>query len=153
MHKANIDYKIKTATSIEINSHLMECDDSFSPSLSETVNIEAYSKKIHEFAVTFEAWCNNELIGLIAAYFNDKTSNAAFITNVSVINSFKGKGIASVLLENCIDFAKTKQMKKVVLEVSIENKKAIRLYEKYNFKERRIMGDSKKITLENILYI
>ena len=47
-----LKYKIKTATRQEIHNHLMECDESFFPSLSERVNIDEYSRIIYSHAVS-----------------------------------------------------------------------------------------------------
>ena len=84
MNKNNITYQTKAAAEKDIFSHLSVCNDSFLPPLNERVDIYSYAKKIAENALTFEAWDESTLIGLIAVYFNADAGKSAFITNVSV---------------------------------------------------------------------
>ena len=147
MNTAAIIYKTKTANVKEVSGHLEKCKEAFTPPLDKKVNIAEYSKKIVENAVTFEAWADNELVGMIAAYFNDKANHTGFITNVSLINEYSGKGIASRLLDNCIRFAKDKGFKEIVLEVHAASLPAIKLYTKYHFFETATQGDMKTMCL------
>ncbi|MBL0182082.1 MAG: hypothetical protein IPP96_07240 [Chitinophagaceae bacterium] len=68
------------------------CKNNFIPPLQDTVDIDSYAQKIKSKSITFEAWQNGHLAGLIAAYFNDPGKEVGFITNVSVENGFAGKG-------------------------------------------------------------
>lgn len=147
MNLPDIFYKNKHADADAIQAHLNRCKDDFIPSLDKIVNIAAYGKKIAENTITFEAWQNNNLIGLIAAYLNDENNLLGFITNVSVEKEFVGKGIASQLLMNCINFAKEKEYKEIALEVNLNNQQAIKLYEKFLFKEKAIKDNLKTMYL------
>ncbi len=129
----NINYKTKSALTEEIYSHLKECNENFIPPLEEKVNIMNYSKKIFENAITFEAWNEKILVGLIAAYLNDTENKSAFITNVSTIKSYMGKGIAKELMKMCINYSKNYNFKEINLEVSSKNADALNLYLKYGF--------------------
>ena len=71
MTDSNIICRIKTAGINQVFNHLLICKDNFMPSLDTTVDIAAYSKKIIDNAITFEAWGNKNLAGLVAAYCND----------------------------------------------------------------------------------
>jgi len=106
MNCSEFDFKIKTASYEVIIDHLNKCADNFKPPLYTYVNIEEYSRKIYNNAITFESWANNNLVGLIAAYYNNYDTKVGFITNVSVIKEYQGYGIASKLLS---------ETKKVVL--------------------------------------
>jgi ribosomal protein S18 acetylase RimI-like enzyme len=128
-----IEYKIKTASETAILMHLRECNNNFFPPLAERVTIEEYSRKIFEKSITFEAWKERLLIGLIAAYFNDETDRSVFITNVSVLENFMRLGIASDLLKRCIKYAIKNKFKEMKLEVNKENAPAISLYRKFDF--------------------
>jgi len=101
--------------------------------LDKTVDITTYSKKIAENCITFEAWINNDLAGLIAAYFNDPENTAGFITNVSILKAYAGRGVASELLKNCIGYGTENKFKEISLEVHDNNERAIRLYKKSGF--------------------
>ena len=141
MITVDIEYKIKTADAENVLTHLNKCKDNFIPVLDKTVDITDYSKQIVENSVTFEAWANMELIGLIAAYFNDKENHTGFITNVSVVSEYGGRGLAAELLKNCIHYAIEKNFKEINLEVSHKNEQAIRLYKKHDFYQTSVKDD------------
>ncbi len=133
MSDKKIKFETKIASEDDICQHLFECSSSFIPNLAETVDIKEYSKKIFQKSTTFEAWANNRLIGLVAAYLNDFQNHVVFITNVSVISEFLGLGIASQLLTMCFKHAVQNNFSRVLLEVNSTNSPAIKLYEKYGF--------------------
>ena len=133
MKPETILYKQHTANYNQVFTHLVKCDDYFIPKLSEKTDIAAYSYKIIKNSITFEAWANDELTGLIAAYFNDEQNKTGFITNVSILNKFSGKGIASELLKQCIAYGRENNFSEIRLEVSVKNDSAVELYEKNNF--------------------
>jgi len=140
-----IIYTTAKASSGQIEEHLQVCNKAFIPPLSEKVNIGAYAQKIFANAITFEAWKETVLIGLIAAYEN-KENCFFFITNVSVLPTFSEKGIGATLLQACIKRSKEQEMKLVKLEVNKKNKPAIKFYQKYGFiqtgeKDETIMMD------------
>lgn len=87
----------------------------------------------------FEAW-EEELIGLIAAYYNSEKKEV-YITNVSIIKQFNGRGIASKLMENCVSFAKSGGYLEINLRVASGNKSAIGLYSKFGFRHVRFEED------------
>ena len=133
-----MQYRINTASYQPVLDHLKKCCDSFIPNLSQKVNLVGYAKKIKDNAFTFEAWKEEELVGLVAAYFTDTINRSAFITNVSTIKQYEGTGIGSELLNNCIRYAVKHQFREIKLHVSIGNNIAIALYHKYGFIEKAI---------------
>lgn len=140
MNANTISYKVKTADEKDIYSHLMECSDEFIPPLKERVNITEYSKKISDKAITFEAWENNKLVGLIATY-TDNDTKRSFITNVSVLKTYMNLGIGGALLNMCITYCKEKKWKEIKLEVHKDNLPAINFYIKFNFLKTDTKGD------------
>jgi ribosomal protein S18 acetylase RimI-like enzyme len=137
---SEIKYKIKKSTETDIRLHLEECNKNFTPPLSDRINITEYSKKLFDKSITFEAWKNNKLTGLIGAYFN-QTNQSAFITNVSVLKEFMGLGIASELLGQCIEYASQNNINEIQLEVNQNNNHAIDFYKKFNFIKENIKGE------------
>ena len=121
------------ASAGEIAAHLELCDSRFVPRLSERVDIGAYAAKIAAHAVRFEAWSGGELVGLVAAYCNDAARATAFITSVSVLETWSGAGIAAALVRRCCEYAKLRSLRQVRLEVAAANADAIRLYERCGF--------------------
>ena len=133
MQMTAFNLTVKQASAGEIRDHLVRCDDSFVPPLSSRVDLAEYSLKLSKMAVTFEAFDGGELVGLVAAYFTKENHNEAYITNVSVIGSYEGTGLAIKLMTLCMEYAKEKKFTSIVLEVSVLNKRAIRFYEKLGF--------------------
>jgi ribosomal protein S18 acetylase RimI-like enzyme len=135
MNTETILFKQHTATYGQVLNHLMQCDENFIPRLSSKTDIPAYSSKIVQNSITFEAWENDTLVALIAAYFNDKENKTGFITNVSTVKEFSGKGIASNLMKQCIRYAEENNFGEIGLEVSVENTGAVEFYKKFNFNQ------------------
>lgn len=136
-----VQYLSNRASEIEISEHLFRCDTNFMPPLSGRVEIKDYVHKILSKASRFEAWSNGTLVGLVAIYCNDQETRVAYITSVSVLKQWTGKGIAAHLMSLCIKDMKALGMTQVCLEVLSSNTPAIRLYKKSGF----ISGNTKEL--------
>lgn len=78
---------------------------------------------------------NNKIVGFINYYdIYDRIE----IVNFNVLEFFQNKHIGSNLLEKLIEISKLEKKKNITLEVRMDNKKAIYLYEKYGFKKKAI---------------
>lgn len=128
-------YTQNTASEDDIFVHLQDCSPDFVPPLFEKVDVLAYSRKIRENAVTFEAWESTRLIGLVAIYLNNLDSRSGYITNVSVLKAYHGRGIALELMRRCINFSQEAAFKEVKLEVHSNSTSAVNLYIKLGFIE------------------
>ena len=117
----------------EIARHLNECGESFAAELSARIDIGIYAQKILLNAERFEAWSNGMLVGFLAMYCNDDKLKSAFITNVSVLEDWRGRGIAGTLLEQCITHADEKGFGTIQLEVEAGNMAAVAVYGKFGF--------------------
>ena len=137
-----IKYKIQSASEENICQHLFACNHNFIPPLESVVNIKNYSAKIKDNGITVEAWSGSRLVGMIAVYLNDFESRMGYITNVSVMSDYSGQGIASRLLNNCIELVKERSFNSILLEVNEKNKSAVGLYVKFNF--RKVSEPSKE---------
>ena len=130
---AVVEYLSNKASAAEIAEHLRTCDTDFMPPLSGRIEISDYTQKILSKAMRFEAWSSDRLVGLVAAYCNDQETRIAYITSVSVLKEWTGKGIAACLMSRCIKHVKTLRLGQICLEVASDNTPAIRLYEKSGF--------------------
>jgi len=130
---ATVEYRCNRASEAEIAEHLSRCDAYFVPPLSERTGIDDYASKIVSKAVRFEAWAGDALVGLVAAYCNDHEKRIAYITNVSVVSEWKGRGIAACLVSRCVEHANSVGMRQVSLRVAVANARAIELYEQSGF--------------------
>jgi len=128
-----VEYLSNKASETEIAEHLSRCDADFVPPLGGRVELSAYAQKIASRATRFEAWSNGALVGLVAAYCNDEDKRVAYITSVSVLKTWIGRGIAKRLLSQCIEHAKISGMLQISLEVASDNAPAVNLYEENGF--------------------
>lgn len=127
------EFCLNRADVVELANHLKHCDAGFMPPLSARVDIDAYAQKLSDKAMRFEAWYAGALVGLVAAYCNDPTKRAAFVTSVSVIPVWKGQGIAARLLAWCLTHVGREGYAVIELEVDKHNQAAVALYQKYGF--------------------
>lgn len=125
-------YSTGKASAEQIKQHLLLSDEKFFPPLSGRINISEYSIKISQKAITFEAWVDEQLVGLVAVY-NNTSEGTLFITNVSIVPDYNGKGIATRLLNNCINWALEKKIDSITLDVNAGNIPAIKFYTKQGF--------------------
>lgn len=123
-----IEFLRNKASAAQIADHLSRCDADFVPRLSGRVKISDYALKIASQATRFEAWSGSALVGLVAVYCNDQEKCVAHITSVSVLTAWAGKGIATRLMEQCVENAKASGMRQISLEVAQDNTSAIKLY-------------------------
>lgn len=130
--KGPLDFAVNRASREQIAGHLEACDADFVPPLSCRVDLGAYSGKIFDHAVRFEAWSGTTLVGLVAAYCNGPGARA-HITSVSVLRPWWGLGVADNLLLNCVRHAASSGFRAIGLEVGVENHPAIALYQKHGF--------------------
>jgi ribosomal protein S18 acetylase RimI-like enzyme len=142
--KSDLEHRQNTAGPQHVEAHLAVCDPAFIPPLRARVDVSDYSAKIAARAHLFEAWSSGALVGLVAAYI-EAGSARAFVTNVSVLPSWTGRGVASALLRRCIDHARSVGVEEIALEVDVRNASAICLYERIGF--RRTGGDALQVAM------
>lgn len=126
---------------------LKEIDRDFEPPLSAKIEIESYVDKILAHAeLVMMKNSENEVIGLVVLYCNDKITYRAYISLVGVKRSFRGLGKAQEMVKQAIHIARAKGMR--VVGIHSNNPIAISLYEKLGFKT--IVSEERKY-LEKIL--
>lgn len=79
-----------------------------------------------------------EIYGEIQAYcatFPKGDENALVISSIAVLPDFRRRGIASALVEDVISLARSLSLgsKRIILQVSVDNLPAQRLYTKFGF--------------------
>lgn len=143
----SIEYRRAQADAEHICSHLQCCDQQFRPRLSSRVDISRYAQKLHAKATTFEAWDDETLVGLVAAYIGTNSlPTEAFISNVSVLKAYCRQGIAGRLIESVHREAIGKGLSRVCLQVSSGNDPAIRLYSALGYEVTE--GQDDQISME-----
>jgi len=92
---------------------------------------------------------NHDIIGTVAMIKNsDKIYELAKMT---VKSNFRGKGVANLLMDKCIEFAFKKNASEIFLISNDSLTVARNLYEKYGFKE--VILDSQKYKRGNVKMI
>jgi ribosomal protein S18 acetylase RimI-like enzyme len=125
---------MNSATELEIVVHLTQCDAHYRPKLSERVDLPAYGKKLFLRSQRFEMWEGATLAALAAVYFDDGENRRGYISNISVLPEYAGRGIGLQLLQSVEQFAADKGFEELRLETGSDNVAALRLYEKCCFK-------------------
>lgn len=72
---------------------------------------------------------------LIRNLENKQEVDGMYLQNLSVDSKVRGRGIGTKLLNYSMDFAKVEGYKSIWLDVSLDNPRAQKLYEKYGFKK------------------
>ena len=97
--------------------------------------LEALKKNnVVEYGIAYE---NNKVIGFCSSYFNPNQEQSAFINTLSIHPSYHHRGIGSALLASRVEFLRDKECKTISLPVDAKNEKALRLYEKFGFYQKK----------------
>lgn len=59
--------------------------------------------------------------------------NDYYLSNIAADPAFRGQGIGSYILKNAIKLAKDAKCRRLILDVTTDNKGALRLYERFGF--------------------
>ncbi len=83
-----------------------------------------------------QLYCGEEEVGRFTYrnYEFDKTNKTKYISNFEVFKDHKRNGYATVMLLKFIEWCKKENIENIILEVYIDNKIAISLYEKIGFR-------------------
>lgn len=87
----------------------------------------------------FFALYNNKVVGTVAI-MNEMEGYE--LSKMAVSPKYQGLKIGQLLLQYCIDFAKTKNWNKLLLYSNTVLENAIYIYKKYGFKEVELESDS-----------
>ena len=115
-------------------------EESWSLEDSDKEDLLNPEKIIKKGGQIFFAVSNNKAVGTVAMIFNSK--NKFELAKMTVKSHFRGKGIANLLMDKCIQFAIEKKAKEIFLISNDSLKVARNLYDKYGFIEVDL--DSKK---------
>ncbi|MCQ2748898.1 MAG: ribosomal protein S18-alanine N-acetyltransferase [Clostridia bacterium] len=94
--------------------------------------------------------CDDE--GVITSYVALQIIlDEATIMSIATKDEFRKKGFAQKLLDETFERLNEKEIKKIFLEVRSENKSAIALYEKNNFKQMSVRHNYYKEPLDDAI--
>lgn len=113
--------------------HLEQIKDILQEQFDEFWNASVLDKELENSLSDYiVALCGEEVVGYAGIW---QPIDEGHITNIVTKKDKRGSGIGAKMLEEIIKLAKSKQLSSVTLEVNVHNNIAIKLYEKYNFKE------------------
>ncbi len=124
--------KINTAD--EIASMMAQIPDMVARLEKRTDPAEHY-KKLAAHAENFILFSEDEACAYAAIYANDMKEQVAFITFIGCIPSKRHMGYGQILYDYVCDYARTKKMKVLRLEVAIDNVNAMGFYKKNGMHE------------------
>ena len=104
----------------------------------------------NRFARYFVVEMNQKIIGYIGSWF---FKDFVHITNVAVHPDFRKKGIGTKLMNYIINLAKSRKVKKIVLEVRVSNIIAQRLYKNLGFKVEKVKKEYYPNNKEDAFYM
>ena len=81
--------------------------------------------------VIYMAEADNEIIG--SAALMKETAGVYELAKMAVNSAWQGRGISKMLLEKCLDTARSRNAKKVTLYSNSQLQTALNLYKKYGF--------------------
>tara|TARA_B100000945_G_scaffold274097_1_gene237322 strand:+ start:195 stop:668 length:474 start_codon:yes stop_codon:yes gene_type:complete len=103
-------------------------------------------KIIHNGGQVFFALENQKVIGTVAMI--NSSDDRFELAKMTVQEDFRGKGIANMLMDECLEFAKENKAKEIFLISNNSLTIARNLYDKYGFKEVDL--DSQKYDRGNV---
>lgn len=114
----------------------------FTPPISESLNIEAYAKKLSDKAEFVVCMDGDDLLGFVAYYLN-QSERQVYVTLICVDVRYQALGIGGKMLEHMVMRAKSidKHYDTVALEVNKHNVKAHGFYLKHGFVEQEDRGE------------
>lgn len=92
-----------------------------------------YAQKLAEKALVYRVLTNDETCGFIVMYANDTKESVAFVALFGLLPEWQGKKLGKEMMEFCCTKAKSLGMKKIRLEVDLDNHKAIAFYMRVGF--------------------
>lgn len=113
---------------------IRKVDSDFSPPLSDRVDIQRFANKLINYAEFFCVLDDHDRIGcLVALYANDYNSKYAYYPLVATLPSLRGRGFASNLMQESLDYLNGLSGNIKCAGIHTNNQIACHLYEKSGF--------------------
>ncbi len=126
-----------------IKTIMRACAQSFyDQSVNSEERIQQLSKKFSDSACFVCAQDEGKIIGFTAFYCNDFTDKIAFLSMIIIKDEFQNRGLGNVMLIDCMNRCKEKNMDVLRLSVDCNNRRAIKFYEKKGFVQVRTNENS-----------
>ena len=113
---------------------ITKISDDFVPPLLPRIDIDDYYAKLKSFATVVVCMDEDSIVGLAATYCNNRDTKMAYTPLVGVDKNYRGRHIATELMEKTIACAKHSGMKKIGIHTN--NPHARDLYIKCGFVQK-----------------
>ncbi len=137
----------------DIEKFLYSVDATFPVPLSQKQDLKDLAIKFWEKGTLCLAWENNEICSMVAGYTDNILNNKAYISVVATLDSARGQGYASRLIEEFIAIAEEKHIEAVHLYTDRKNIPAIRMYLKLGFEEWQISEEPRPDDMHLICFL
>lgn len=114
-------------------------DEDFIPRLSGRVEIDAYARKLSQYAETVFVCADGTDISSCSLYCDTKV---AYISSFAVRKEHGRRGVGTAMMKEVKSFCKKMDCERIRLEVFKENKSAVSFYQKEGFEVVEDLQDS-----------
>lgn len=125
----------KMTSAQEIYDLLIGFESIFTHLREKITSFEDYADKLSKKAEVVKSIIEGNSCGILVYYKNDQQNQVAYISLIGVLEEYRGKNVADLLLEYCQSDARQAGMTKIKLEVDIDNCRAIAFYRKKGFEK------------------
>lgn len=106
---------------------------------------QAYSRAEYRYALATAravniAWCDDEIVGFVGAFYHSGW-RVGHVFTVNVHPKARGQGLGKRLMGECERELLERGMQRVILEVNVDNKGAIALYDACGYERRQRLAD------------
>ena len=117
----------------QILSLLYKFDCVFCHMHEKVQNYGIYAQKLADKAQVYLMQEKEETCGLVVMYDNDTVESVAFVALFGLLPGWQGKMLGKEMMDLCCTKAKASGMKKMRLEVDLDNHRAIAFYLRNGF--------------------
>jgi len=126
----------------------------FYPPLSKRTTLRNYLlNDLVENSYTYIALCNNSIVGFINLQINEPAKNETNINTVAIHPKFRKMEIASQLMGNVINFAKTNGFGCIKTRTWSINNSGLGLYKKFGFELDYIVKNDRENNVDSIYLV
>lgn len=118
----------------QLSIFLNAVDKDFSVPLSQKQNLTALTDKFYDYGTLFAEVDDGKIISLVAGYTDNVINDRAYLSVVATLEEGRGRGLAPMLINRFIDFARVKGLNAVHLYTDQSNVIAIKMYKELGFK-------------------
>ncbi len=148
MNTDNLTIKTVRLPTKVVSDFFWNHDNDYFEKLSDRIDIDDYSKKIHENATHFVIYDEENVIGFSPCYFNNVDEKKAYISSLTIRDGYRRSKLGSRLLTAIKQYADKKGFSTLLVSVHSDNQGSINFYKKNNFKVGHINEDTKTCSLE-----